>query len=188
MDINSRTGRPQRPAHLLGAGAAALRPPVAKPTRVLGIQPWDEVPPPTAKNFFAQELDNLLLPAGAGAQITTTTAGGGALQLPPNTIGVIKSVSWFASGPTTDTNIFFTVRVNRRPILGLTRLKFPPQNAGAVNFALEGTWDLPAGAFLDVLIENRNAFGPWLVNFTLVGWSVARPDATQWTGQDPGQI
>jgi hypothetical protein len=179
---------PRRPAWLAGKQLppANLNPPEV--LRALAIQPWDQQPIPTAVNFFTQELDNLNLGAAAGASVVTTLAGGGALRLPPNNIGVITSCSWFASGPTTATNIVYTVRRNRSPIRGLTNLKFPPQNAAFLNFSVDGTWDLSAGSFVDVLITRRIADVATLVNFTLVGWFCPIPDVIRWTGQVPGQV
>lgn len=181
-------GLSQRPPHLSGGPRPRDPGQGAALARNLSVRPWDDQPIPTAQNFFTQELDNLSLPAGAGSTVQTTRAGGGAIQIPYNNVAVIGAVTFFCSAPTTDTNIIYTVRQNQSPIRGLTNLKFAPRVAGFIEFGVGGTWDIAPGAFLDVLITNRNAFGPWLVNFTMTGWFCSVPDIKAWTGQYPGQL
>lgn len=157
--------------------------------RTLNVRAWDDAPIPTAINFFTRETANLLLGAAAGATVVTTLAGGGALQLPRNSIGSIQSVIMFCDAPTLTTSILYTVRANQVPIPGLTNLGFPPQAAAFFNFAIPGPYNvLQPGAFIDVLITRVVADVAKQVNFSMVGWFNSPQDVQRWTGAYPGQV
>ena len=157
--------------------------------RLLSVQPWDAQPIPTATNFFANELANLVLPGAAGSQVFTTQAGGGAVKLPANCIGSIQAVILFCDTPSLTTSINYTVRQNSVPIPGLTNLRFPPQGAGFINQGIPGPWNvLLPGAFIDVLITRVVADIAKQVNFTLIGWYNSPQDVLRWTGVQPGQV
>lgn len=181
-------GRPPTAPWVEGLEGTPPPPPPTRTTmRALAVKPWTEEPPPTAVNFFIQETTNLILPAGVGAVIESASLTGGAIQMPPNNYGVIKAVQWFAQAPTNLTSIVYTVRANRLGLRGLANLKFPPQNAGAVNFTIGGTWTLPQAAYLDFVVTNLNINGPWEVNLTMTGWYDSAAAIYDWTGQQPGQ-
>jgi hypothetical protein len=164
------------------------RPDAVPMARVLQVSTWDAAPIPTAQNFFRTELANLVLAGAVNSTVVTTIAGGGALQLPANSIASIQAVQLYCNAPTLTTNITYTVRANGVPQPGLTNLKFPPLAAGSLLFPIPGPFNvLLAGSYIDVLITRVVADVAAQVNFTMLGWFCSPQDVLRWTGVQPGQ-
>lgn len=178
--IAARDNAPTR--RTLGPGGEPM-------ARVLQVQTWDAAPIPSAQNFFLKQSANLLLAAPAGSTVLTTVVGGGALQVPANSIASIQSVILFCDTPTLTTSITYTVRANQVGIPGLINLGFAPQGAGFINLPIPGPFNvLLPGAFIDILISRLVADVAKQVNFTTIGWFCSPQDVANWTGVTPGQV
>lgn len=162
-------------------------------SRQLAIPPWYVTPIPTAVNFFTYARPFIVVPAGAGSTVVTVpTSGaagtGGAFQVPVSMVALLSAVAIFADAPTTNTDLTYIFRQNGAPIAGLDQIGFASRNAANLEIDIGGTNFLNDGCYIDVLIRNNNAFGPWNVSATITGWFASPDDIYRFTGMRPGLI
>jgi hypothetical protein len=162
--------------------------------KFVAIPPWYVEPIPTARNFFTYTRPFVVVPAGVGSSVVVvpTQSGvagtGGAFQIPPSNVGVLKVVSIFVDAPTVNTDLTFIFRQAQAPIPGLEEIGFAPRAAANAQFNAPGTYFLNEGVLVDCLIRNNNAFGPWNVSVTISGWFNAPEDVYRFTGQRIGNL
>lgn len=149
-------GAPRLPPRLVGAQQMGLQ-------RII-------FPPRIEKLNLSQDFNvnayNLALPAGAGSTVVLP-----GFQVPQGQIGWLQETFLYVLTPDATINATWTVRINQSPVPGFDNLIAPP---GLANFYLIGTDDmrvrLPNGCYVDVLITNNSAAGPWTVGAGLAGW------------------
>lgn len=139
-------------------------------TKVADVPPYWLYKPPEGIDFYMNEEGSL--PAGAGS--TLILASVPAIFLTPNYEGVVKSVTIFVNAPTTDFNAFFTLRFREAPVPGWDRLRTFSRAATNLSIEFGGEVQAQPGTKIDVLVTNRNAFGPWTVGAEVTGWSWPR--------------
>ncbi len=182
-------GGARKPPKYIGARGHGQAPPTADELqKTLALQSWDQHKPPTAQDFYTFTPDLLVLPAGAGSQVSTTPATGGALTLAADNIGKLEQLIFTINAPTVLMNIRLTVFANSGGIPGLTNIGFPPINAASFAFPLSSVWQLSPGTQLFVTFTNGNAQGPWSVGVVLSGYQVSAADVVAYTGQRVGTI
>lgn len=117
-----------------------------------------------------------VLAAAVGATLTSDP-----LRLTDSDEGVVRLMTIFVDAPTTAIDVNWTLRINGAPVPGWTVTTFP-RNANNLSIDTEGVVRLPAGALVDVLIENRAATGPWTVGVQIGGWYYSQRAAQDFYG------
>lgn len=169
-----------------GRGAPPQPPPQL--AHNLSLQSWDVIKPPTAQDFLSFTVALLTLPAAVNATVSTTAATGGVFQLPPNSIGVLQTVTFSINAPAITDAIRFTVFMNGTGLPGLSNAGFQPVSASYFALPIKSIWQLPKGAQLGVTFLNVNGTGPLSVGISLSGYHVPEADVFARTGERQGQI
>lgn len=156
--------------------------------KMLARPPWDAHKPPTAQDFYSFTPNSLILPAGAGATVSTTAATGAFLALGDDSVGVLQQLIFTIDAPTTAMSIRLTVFADGSGIPGLSNIGFPPINASSFAFPLTSVWQLAQGTNLIVTFTNLNAAGPWTVGAVLSGYQILASDIAAYTGERVGMI
>lgn len=109
----------------------------------------DYVPPVTARDFFIQTLPTVVV-AGPGTVVSL-----GQFELPGQSVGVIRDLSFGVINPALTTNITFHVLDNDARMEGWGLIQFPPQIAavGFLSYAPESTFiRFQAGSLIDLQV------------------------------------
>ena len=149
--------------------------PAASPTgpSLLDAPPIRLLFPPRVEKLAASRDFNvntfqLALAAVAGATVTSPLLG---FQVPKDQVGWLQNMSIYVLAPTALTVVQYTVRINGAPIDGFANLQNSPGILTEYReFINEMRVRLPMGCFVDMLITNLTAAGPWVVGGNLSGW------------------
>lgn len=129
--------------------------------------PPDYFPPWNATDFFIQGT------AAGLASPSPLTQVGADVQLPGQSVGVIRDIQLGISAMTTATAVVFSIFINGAPALGgWGSLTIAPRAAGYVSasYLPESTRVLvPAGSLVQCFVQ-LNAGGPSDVSMSLHGW------------------
>jgi hypothetical protein len=160
--------------------------PAAPPVPALQIHPpWEY--PPTGSNLFNVNADTnsagvAELAAGVGAQVIVPGLN---YQTPNNYIPVVRTVTIFINAPDLTANVNFYLRANGNPVQN-GAFRWFPLVAANLSIAYAVTFrDIQQNAYLDLLIVNAGAGGPWIVGGGFSGWAYSVQMGAALTGGLP---
>lgn len=111
---------------------------------------------------------------------TLAAVAGATLRLTPNPVSswtvlssfkaVLAQMRMITIAPLATTDITYTLLNNGGPVPGWDRFQPPQVAVNAFVDPVNGPLQLPQKSFLEVLVTNNAATGPWNVEVSLVGW------------------
>jgi hypothetical protein len=166
---NTATGGRATPGGMFPSpGAGAPRP--AGPTGSLSVPvPWSIRPP------SAREINVDASGTGYTNANTPATIAGSAFTIPPDNVGILRSVVLSVNTMLTTSALTWTLRFNGVPVDGWSQLTIFPRNAGSVSIAFGPTETfipVPEGTTIDVQIGVGAAdANTYQAGVTYHGWS-----------------
>lgn len=143
--------------------------------RALQIYLPDIYPIPGASEF------NILVTKATSA-VETNTDIGITLDVPPNNIGIIRSLTLSISDMLTTTVVTWTVNVNGGPAPGYFNLSMYPRVSPFVSNAFDSFIHIPQGGKVRVVFTNTDG-GSYTVGASIGGWFWPEALGKQWVAK-----